>query len=182
MIARRAGFTLIEVLVALVIVALAAAAAMEAISGASDETVILRDRSFAQWIALNRIAEQRLEAARPANGDTRGVVEYAGRRWQFKQTIGPTELGLPGIRQIEVSVRLVPESGASLGPDDDQGYLVTVASGLGASVALPRGDEPDWEPAPAAGPGSPNAPGGPNNAAPNSARPTGPAAPGGGAN
>lgn len=150
--AQASGFTLIEVLIALVIVALAAAAAMEAVSGAADEATRLRDRSFAQWIALNQIAEQRLQTTRPANGETKGTVEFAGQRWEWKQIIQPMELN--GLRRLDVSVRPV-----SAGTDTPN-YLVTATGVLGAAVAAPKGDEPDWEPAGA--PQGPQAPQGPN--------------------
>lgn len=152
------GFTLIEVLVALIIVALAAAASMEAVSGAADAASVLRERSFAQWIAFNRITEQRVAATPPADGDSDGVVEFAGRRWQWHQHI--ERLALAGLRRIDVSVRLAPESAPAGAADGAaKNYLVTATSVLGAAVAVPRGDTPDWEPV--AGPpsqGSPNAP------------------------
>ena len=155
---RTRGFTLIEVLVALIIVALAAAASMEAVSGAADSVTILRDRSFAQWIALNRITEQRVAATPPADGDSDGVVDFGGRRWQWHQTI--ERLALAGLRRIDVSVRLAPDAVAA-GTADNAGknYLVSVTSVLGTAVAVPRGDTPDWEPVGGPpGAGNPNAP------------------------
>ncbi len=155
---RARGFTLIEVLVALIIVALAAAASMEAVSGAADTVAVLRERSFAQWIALNRITEQRVAATPASDGASEGVVEFAGRRWEWRQNIEP--LALAGLRRIDVSVRLAPEAGAA-GTVDSAGknYLVTATSVLGTAVAVPRGDTPDWEPVGGPpGQGNPNAP------------------------
>jgi general secretion pathway protein I len=54
------GFTLVEVLVALVIVAMGLAALMSAVSGAARTSGYLRDKTLAQWIALNRLSEVRL--------------------------------------------------------------------------------------------------------------------------
>ncbi len=156
--ARARGFTLIEVLVALIIVALAAAASMEAVSGAADTVAVLRERSFAQWIALNRIIEQRVAATPPSDGASDGVVDFAGRRWEWRQNI--ERLALPGLRRIDVSVRLAPDGGPA-GAVDSAGknYLVTATSVLGTAVAVPRGDTPDWEPVGGPpGPGNPNAP------------------------
>ena len=56
------GFTLVEVLVALVVVALGLAALMVAVQGAARTSGYLRDKTLAQWIALNRLAEVRLTA------------------------------------------------------------------------------------------------------------------------
>jgi general secretion pathway protein I len=152
------GFTLIEVLVALIIVALAAAASMEAVSGAADTVTVLRERSFAQWIALNRITEQRVAASPPADGDSDGVVDYAGRRWEWHQKI--ERLALAGLRRIDVSVRLAQEAGAtSTVAGGEKSYLVTASSVLGTAIAAPRGYTPDWEPAGAPpGAANPNAP------------------------
>jgi len=48
------GFTLVEVLVALMIVAMALAALMVAVSGTARTSGYLRDKTLAQWMALNR--------------------------------------------------------------------------------------------------------------------------------
>jgi prepilin-type N-terminal cleavage/methylation domain-containing protein len=54
------GFTLVEVLVALMIVAIGLSALMVAVSGAARTSGYLRDKTLAQWIALNRLSEVRL--------------------------------------------------------------------------------------------------------------------------
>ena len=63
---RRAlcGFTLIEVLVALAIVAIGMAAVLGALNSSADTVSYLRDKTFAQWVALNRIAGLRLSGQR----------------------------------------------------------------------------------------------------------------------
>jgi general secretion pathway protein I len=57
---RQNGFTLIEVMVALVIVALSLTAVTASMSQMIDASQAMRDRTYASWIALNRIAEFRL--------------------------------------------------------------------------------------------------------------------------
>ncbi len=87
---RRAdrGFTLVEVLVALVVVAIGLAALMIAVSGTARTSGYLRDKTLAQWIALNRLAEVRLTVNKQAqssssqNGDT-GQLDFAGRTWHY---------------------------------------------------------------------------------------------------
>jgi general secretion pathway protein I len=152
----KRGFTLIEVLVALVVVAMASAAVLEAISGAADNANWLRERSFAQWVALNRIAEQRLATTPPSDGKSQGEVDFAGRRWRWQQVIeAPNEFGL---RRIEVSVReLLAASGANNDDDENASFTASVSGIIGIAIAAPTGDDPDWEPA---GPGSPGGPGG----------------------
>jgi type II secretion system protein I len=84
----ESGFTLVEVLVALVVVAIGLAALMIAVSGTARTSGYLRDKSLAQWIALNRVAEVRLTVNKVAqsnsstNGDA-GELQYAGRPWHY---------------------------------------------------------------------------------------------------
>jgi general secretion pathway protein I len=105
---RTRGFTLIEVLVALAIVTVGMAAVLGAMTSAADTAIYLRDKSFAQWIALNRIAEVRLQPKLPAKEKTTGEVEFAGRKWHWEQTVQPLPAvasQIKGVLQIDVSVR-----------------------------------------------------------------------------
>ena len=67
-VARTRGFTLVEVLVALVIVAMALAALMITVSSTARTSGYLRDKTVAQWIALNRLTEVRLNLNTGAAG------------------------------------------------------------------------------------------------------------------
>jgi len=134
--ARRAelirGFTLIEVLVALVIVTLGMAALMSSLSSAADGAAYMRDKTFAQWVALDQIALARLQTQPPSVGDKTGETELANRKWTWKQTVTNTDA--PGIAQIEVSVRpadVPPPKG-----DKDSGWFVTVSGIRGKDVAI----------------------------------------------
>lgn len=143
-----AGFTLVEVLVALVIVAVGVAAVLTALNTAASSTGYLRDRAFARWVATNRIIETRLATNPPANGVTTGEVEFAGQRWQWRQTVSNADF--PSLRRIDVNVRPSPPAAAA---DEGSAWTVTISGLLGAAVALANGAEPDWEPqAPAADP------------------------------
>ncbi len=146
----RRGFTLIEVLVALVIVAAGATAVLSALNGAAASTTYLRDKTFAQWIAANRIAELRLARAAPRDGTDDGELDYAGRRWIWRQRIADADI--PGLRRIDVSVRPADVAVAT-----DDAWTVTLSGVLGRDIALSTGAEPDWEPPPEGSPppGSP---------------------------
>ena len=61
---RSNGFTLIEVMVALVIVSLALAGVAASMGQMIDTANTMRDRTFASWIAQNKIAEMRLAGSR----------------------------------------------------------------------------------------------------------------------
>ncbi len=151
---RARGFTLVEVLVALVIVAIGMAALLGTLSSAADTSIYLRDKTFAEWIALNRISELRLAAKRPTEGKSAGELDYAGRKWRYQQEIAKTDI--PGILRIDVSVA---EATAPAGKDSKAGKDWTVvASGVtGDALGPPNGVDPDWNGA--AFPGAPGAAG-----------------------
>jgi general secretion pathway protein I len=77
------GFTLVEVLVALMIVAMGLAALLVAVSGAARTTGYLRDKTLAQWIALNRVAEVRLNVNKLGSTADTGEVQFANRTWHY---------------------------------------------------------------------------------------------------
>jgi len=80
---RWRGFTLVEVLVALVIVVMGLAALMITVSGTARTSGYLRDKTLAQWIALNRIAEVRLNLNKFAQNTDLGELDFAGRKWHY---------------------------------------------------------------------------------------------------
>lgn len=132
------GFTLIEVLVALAIVAVGMAAVLGTLSSSADTLVYLRDKTFANWVALNQIALVRLSGQLPAPGKSDGDTEFAGRKWHWHQEVSTTQM--PGIVRMDVSVRP-----ADVEPSDsDRGWYATLSGISGDAVGLPRGDLPNW--------------------------------------
>lgn len=100
---RSRGFTLIEVLAALVIIALGMAAVLTTLGSSATTVDYLREKTLAQWIALNQIATARLSGTVPPTGRSDGKVDYAGRSWRWQQQVSNAEV--PGLYRIEVSVR-----------------------------------------------------------------------------
>ena len=149
---RPRGFTLIEVLVALAIVTIGMSALLSAMTTAADSSLYLRDKTFAEWIALNHIAETRLKFQRPTKGKTDGEVEYAGRRWRWEQEVLETQV--PGMLRIDVRVRPAEI------PATQKGAWYTTASGVtGDAIAQPVGDVPELH-MPVPGQETPQGPGG----------------------
>ena len=72
------GFTLIEMLIALAILAIALAAVQRAVSGALDNAFALKQRLLASWVADNRLAELRAPRVLPPIGETKGEELQAG--------------------------------------------------------------------------------------------------------
>ena len=99
---RNTGFTLIEVMVALVIVSLALAGVAASMGQMIDTANTMRDRTFASWIAQNKIAELRLSGAMPEVGESSGEVDYANTTWAW--TANVSETGVENLLKVDVSV------------------------------------------------------------------------------
>jgi general secretion pathway protein I len=80
---RCRGFTLVEVLVALMIVAMGLAALMVAVSGTARTSGYLRDKTLAQWMALNRLSEVRLNLNKLGQNTDTGEIAFANRTWHY---------------------------------------------------------------------------------------------------
>ncbi len=145
---RGAGFTLIEVLVALAIVTLGMAALLAALGSSADSASYQREKTFAEWVALNRLEEVRLATQRPTKGKSEGEAEMAGQRWKWAQEVLETEV--KGILRIDVSVRPADAPGGK----NNTGWYATVSGIVGDALALPRGDmDPYGVPLQPSGPG-----------------------------
>lgn len=105
---RHRGFTLVEVLVALAVLAIALAAILHTIGQAIDATTTLRDRSIALWVAQNRLAEHRMRRDWPAPDTTNGEAEIGGVKWFWREQVVTTPE--PNIRRIEITVRHTADS------------------------------------------------------------------------
>jgi general secretion pathway protein I len=136
--ARARGFTLLEVVVALAIVTIGMAALLGALSSSTDTVSYLRDKTFAQWVALNQIATLRLSGQQAQPGDSDGDTDYAGRTWHWRQEVTATEV--PGVVRIDVKVRPKDLKVA----DEDSGWFTTVSGIQGDAVGAPNGYLPDW--------------------------------------
>ena len=100
----RTGFTLIEVLVALAILAVALAAAVRASGTAADGTVELKERLIATWIAQDRLAEYAALPRWPEIGAREGTAEQAGVQFAWRETVS----GTPNQRFRRVEVQVFP--------------------------------------------------------------------------
>ncbi len=100
---RRRGFTLLEVLVALAVLAFAMAALIKTGAENARAAAHLRDKTLAQWVAMNVIAEQRLAAKWPSKGTKRGREEMARHEWFWE--LRTVETFDEDVRRLEVDVR-----------------------------------------------------------------------------
>ncbi len=97
-----AGFTLLEVLVALTIIAVALAAAFRAATLGIEGAQLLRTRSLALWVAQNRVALAQLRDPWPEPGENGGTASQGGVDFLWREVVTATPN--PELRKIEVAV------------------------------------------------------------------------------
>lgn len=100
----NSGFTLIEVMVAMAIAALGLAAVAASISQMVDAGVAMQQRTYASWIAHNKIAELRLANVIPDVSESSGDTTYANREWTWRATV--SETGVENLFRVDVQVGL----------------------------------------------------------------------------
>ena len=81
---NKSGMTLLEVMLALVILATAGLAVMQAASQSLNNQNYLQQKTFATWIASNRLAELKLEEKWPGLAWVREEIEFAGVKWYLR--------------------------------------------------------------------------------------------------
>jgi general secretion pathway protein I len=96
------GFTLIEILVALALVAVALAAGMRALAQAADGAGALKARTLALWVAQNRLAAIQIAPAALTSGDTQGEAVQAGVPFLWKVNVSGTPN--PAFRRVDIIV------------------------------------------------------------------------------
>jgi len=137
------GFTLIEVLAALVIVALGMMGVIEAVTQSARNGTYLREKTLAHWIAMNVVTERRLQASAPDVGTTSDDIEFAGVRWHWKMVVTQTQV--ESMRRMDVTVR-----GAD-SPEDTS--LARVSGFYGTAIGTAGGSTMLWAGAGGTGPG-----------------------------
>lgn len=99
---RPAGFTLLEVLVALAVAAVALAGGLRAAQVLTDNAQRLADVVAAQWCADNQLTELRLRRAFPGVGDSDFSCEQLGRSYRGKLVTRPTPN--PSFRRVDAEI------------------------------------------------------------------------------
>jgi general secretion pathway protein I len=134
------------VLVALAIVAIGMAAVLEALTSSANTAVYLQDKTFAEWVALNRIETVRLSGVVPSAGTSDDNSDYAGRSWEWQQKV--TDTKIPGMVQIEVDVRPADSKAG-----EDRGWYASATGFMGKALAGPANPPPpQWSMQPIVGP------------------------------
>lgn len=104
---KDAGFTLIEALVALVIVSLGMMAVNMQLNQFAVTSIYIQQKTLASWIATNVLTELSVQSEWPEPGDSEDEVEYAGRLWRYRIEISETQV--ENLRRADVSVALAEQ-------------------------------------------------------------------------
>lgn len=114
MMRNQRGFTLIEIMVALSILAIAMVAIYKSVAGYVNNAGYLEQRTFAQWATVNVAEELRLSNPWPELGKSDGELEeFAGRDWFWRVVVLKNEV--EWMRTIEVSVFVDEEADSAVG-------------------------------------------------------------------
>jgi general secretion pathway protein I len=99
------GFTLLEVLVALGIVAVGMAAIMQTVSTNIYNASGLKERTFAHWVAMNKMAELHINNDKewPATRKTSDTMLMANHEWHWSMEVEKTEDET--VRRVYIRVR-----------------------------------------------------------------------------
>ena len=99
---RARGFTLLEVLVAIAVIALALTALVRASGQQAEALERERELTLASWVAQDALAELRLREPFPPIGRRTGRAEQGGFGWRWELAISATEQ--PAVRRLELGV------------------------------------------------------------------------------
>jgi len=100
---KALGFTLIEILVALAVLAVALGAAITGMARYADNAAYLREKTFALIVAHNRLTEIDVEPHWPDTGKSDGEAELAGARWKWSVEVSAT--ADENVRRVDIGVR-----------------------------------------------------------------------------
>lgn len=109
---RPRGFTLVEVLVAVAILAIAMGAIISGMARYADNAGYLRDKTLAMWVAHNRLTDLMAQPTWPGTGRSNGTEDMGGIDWRWSAEVKETPDDR--LRRIDVSVARDDRKEASL--------------------------------------------------------------------
>ena len=106
------GFTLIELVVALAVLAIGMTAVLHSTSQAGHAGAFLKQRTIAHWVASNRASELSINKEWLEPGFSNGTEAMAGQTWRWETEVQNTVV--PELRLVTIRVTLDGEEMASL--------------------------------------------------------------------
>ncbi len=98
----QTGFTLIEVMVALTIIAISLGALLSSSGTQANSASYLKQKTLAHWVAVNELTQIRIAKEFPGLGDKKGSTKMANKEWYWVRNTLKTED--KGARQIKFTV------------------------------------------------------------------------------
>lgn len=189
---KARGFTLLEVLIALAIVAMSVGALLGTVTSSASNVIYLKEKTLAEWVALNRLTEVRIDKALPDKGKRTGNSTMAGMRWEWEEEV--VELPIEGMLRIDVRAHTTGEfvddtrpvekpTSQKLTPSTPSGAALEKTawtSTVTGVVSRARADRLTPIATPIVGAMQPNNPGNPNGGPNTPGNPNTPGAPGNG--
>jgi len=113
------GFTLIEVMIAMAVFAIAGTALLSSADASFSNLSRLENETVANWVASNQLVNASLATTWPPKNNKTGHVKMMGQQWFWQQTVLPTTD--PHLRAVTVAVKLKA---------DDQDILASITTYL----------------------------------------------------
>jgi general secretion pathway protein I len=110
---RKKGFTLIEVMLAMAVFAIAGVALIGVADNNARNVAYLEQKMFANWVASNQLVNAHLNTVWPPKNNLSGDVEMGGRKWFWLQRVIKTTN--KEMRSVVVEVRLDEDDEFPLG-------------------------------------------------------------------
>jgi len=88
---KNTGFTLIEVMVALTIIAISLGALLSSSGSQASSVAYLKQKTLAHWVAVNELTQIRIAKEFPDVGDKKGSTSMANHDWYWVRTTKKTE-------------------------------------------------------------------------------------------
>lgn len=88
---NNTGFTLIEVMIALTIIAISLGALISASGTQANSATYLKQKTLAHWVAVNELTQLRISREFPSAGDKKGSTSMANFDWYWIRTTTKTE-------------------------------------------------------------------------------------------
>ena len=117
-----AGFTLLEVLVALAVIALSMGAIIKATGDYTNNQSYLRDRTMALWVARNVLVQFQVDKEWPKVGERKGTQEMGNREWRWLAVTSQTDED--ELRRLDVEVFPIDSEDDELPLSVLSGFLV----------------------------------------------------------
>ena len=99
---QERGFTLLEVLIALMVISISLVAIAGEMINMLNAANTMQERTYASWIAHNKVTEMRLANVVPEVSTSSGELDYANREWAWRAVV--SETGVENLFRVDVTI------------------------------------------------------------------------------